>query len=115
MCYELEGEAKTPTPSTPNRELLRPMRSSVSVREAAFVLQQTEMIVRRRDDLHRVPGHRVRFDAESVRAALGRSTDDLAKLALDAIVAGWFRVPAPSTRWGAPASLSIFSEAIRHA
>jgi len=92
------------------------MRTFLTVREAAFLLQRSEMAVRRMVDA----GHlrclggwetasgkqRRRLSPESVRQHFPNAgSGDLRRLTLAAILAGRLSVPAPAHRWGAPMPL----------
>ena len=92
------------------------MRTFLTVREAAFLLQRTEMAVRRMVDAGQVRclgdwettgGRRRRcLSPESVRAHFPNDRSrELRRLAMGAILTGRLSAPAPATRWGAPASL----------
>jgi len=92
------------------------MRTFLTVREAAFLLQRSEMAVRRMVDgrqLHCLGdwetacGRRRRWlSPESVRQHFPNDgSRELRRLALGAILAGRLRVPAPAGRWGGPAPL----------
>jgi hypothetical protein len=104
------AKAKIAAPPTSIDEGRRTMRSALTVRETAFLLQLTEMIVRRERRLERVPGHRIMFSAASVDALLPEDgTQQLRRLALEAILNGRFQVPTPEKRWAQPAPLTAFS------
>ena len=93
-----------------------PMRTFLTVSETAFLLQESEMKIRRRidrDELRLVADstdlagrRKLKVDPESVRE---RFPEDgaygLRRLAMQRILVGRLKVPAPSTRWGEPAPL----------
>jgi len=91
-------------------------RTFLTVREAAFLLQRSEAVVRRMlgagelrcfGEWETADGRqRRRLSPESVREhfPIDRS-GELQRLAMGAILAGRLRVPAPAERWGAPAPL----------
>ena len=92
------------------------MRTSLTVRETAFLLQVSEMKARRlvekaelrlvgqASDL--VGRRRIRIDFESVVERFPRNGSfELRRILMYAILAGRLTVPAPSSRWGRPAAL----------
>src|SRR5205814_932502 len=92
------------------------MRTFLTVREAAFLLQRPEMAVRRMvgagelrclGDWDTANGRRRRrLSPESVREHFPLDgSRELRRLAMGAILAGRITVPAPPGRWGAPAPL----------
>lgn len=100
------------------------MRSSLSVRETAFLLQESEMVVRRRIDAGALAcvGFRAtsdgrllrRLDPASVEAAFPEdATKRLRRLLMGALLAGRCQVPTPPTRWSKPAPLAALAEALR--
>ena len=81
-----------------------PTKIGLSVVEAGWLLQRPEARIRgmlRRGELSYVVAGRL-IDPASVRACL---TGAYARLILDVVLAGGFRVPRPERRWGAPAPL----------
>jgi excisionase family DNA binding protein len=99
------------------------MRQSLTVREAAFLLQVPEMVIRRMiergtldllGDRRTADGRRhCRICPSSVRAALPAGSCRQQRVLIALILAGRFVVPAPATRWGAPFPLERALEAIR--
>src|SRR5712692_8466902 len=94
------------------------MRTCLTVREAAFLLQRSEMAVRRMIDAEElrclgdwetIDGRsRRRLSPDSVREHFPRDGSyQLRRLAMGAILAGRLQVPAPPGRWGAPAPLEF--------
>lgn len=93
-----------------------PRRTSVSVHEAGFVLQETERAVRgrlRRGQIADVGvGRGVRIDAAGLAGLVaGRP---LRELALETILAGRLTVPRPSRRGGPPAGLEVLVASSGH-
>jgi hypothetical protein len=103
------------------------VKRSLTVRETAFLLQVAEMKVRRLIDcgaIRRAGGGRTAdgrkrqwVDPESVCELFPEDASyRLRRLALGAILAGGFVVPAPPTRWASPRPLSVavdqFSERV---
>jgi hypothetical protein len=100
------------------------MRSALTVREASFLLQRPEMVIRRMADSGTLVlvGERTTSDGRrrcflspaSVREAFPNDgAERLRRFLLVAILAGRFRVPPPSSRWGTPLPLEAAAEAIR--
>ena len=92
------------------------MRTFLTVREAAFLLQRPEMAVRRMvdsgelrclGDWETADGRqRRRLSPESVGEHFPTDgSRELRRLAMGAILAGRLTVPPPAGRWGAPAPL----------
>lgn len=95
------------------------MRTFLTVREAAFLLQRPEMIVRRMVESGQLRclgewqmrdgRRRRRLSPESVREHFPKDgSRALRRLAMGAILAGRLRVPVPPGRWGAPVPLQDF-------
>ncbi|HLI10872.1 MAG TPA: hypothetical protein VKY65_04670 [Alphaproteobacteria bacterium] len=101
------------------------VRQFLTVREASFLLQEPEMVVRRRlergtlsllGERRTADGRRhCRVCAASLREALPTQLRGQRLLLLSLILAGRFVVPAPAGRWGAPYPLERALEAIRAA
>jgi hypothetical protein len=99
------------------------LRQYLTVREAAFLLQRSEMQTRRMleagqlvtlADARTADGRRKRYVCKnSVVAALPAADVHVRRAVLAAILAGRFKVPAPATRWGAPVPLGAAVEALR--
>jgi len=92
------------------------MRTFLTVREAAFLLQRSEMAIRRMIDAGQLRSlgdwetesgrQRRRLSPESVRQHFPNDgSHEFRRLALGAILAGRLRVPPPAGRWGAPVPL----------
>lgn len=92
------------------------MRTFLTARETAFLLQRSEMVVRRMVDAGQLRclgdwetatgRRRRRLSPESVREHFpDDGSRELRRLAMGAILAGRLNVPAPAGRWGAPAPL----------
>jgi hypothetical protein len=123
VCPRFDGFARTRLESLQKRnedkiekELCLVMRTFLTVREAAFLLQRSEMAVRRMIDAGQLRSlgdwetesgrQRRRLSPESVRQHFPNDgSRELRRLALGAILAGRLRVPAPAGRWGAPVLL----------
>jgi hypothetical protein len=99
------------------------VRTHLTVRETAFLVQASEMVVRRMidaDELRCVGGWqtvngraRRYLSPESVRAHFPNDGSyQLRRLTMGAILAGRFKVPPPESRWGPPAPLSIIVEVL---
>jgi len=99
------------------------MRTFLTVRETAFLLQRSEMIVRRMivagqlqclGDWETVDGRRrQRLSPESVREHFPNDGSyELRRLAMGTILAGRLKVPAPAGRWGAPVPLNDVVDAL---
>ncbi len=111
-----EKQAHTPhTSRFPSEGPLR-MRTFLTVREGAFLLQRPEMVVRRMVDAGELRSlgdwqmadgrRRRRLSPESVRKHFPKDDSrELRRLAMGAILAGRLTVPRPIGRWGAPAPL----------
>ena len=91
------------------------MREALTVRETAFLLQTSEMAVRRMiaggwlmlvGERRTADGRRFcQVSPESAQAHFSPAKPQLLRLIMGAILAGRFGVPAPATRWGTPAPL----------
>ena len=102
----------------------RAVRTFLTVREAAFLLQASEMTVRRRvaSGALALAGQwatadgrqRCRVSPESLTANFpADGTYRLRRLLLGAILSGRLVVPTAASRWGTPASLETAAEALR--
>src|SRR5438034_946548 len=100
------------------------MRTSLTVRETSFLLQISEMKVRRMIDMSELGlvgqttdnagRRRIRIDPESVREHFPRNPSyELRRLLLYAILCGSSTIPVPESRWGRPAVLSALCTAGR--
>jgi hypothetical protein len=97
------------------------MRTFLTVAETAFLLQESEMKIRRRidrDELRLVvdstdlAGRRkLKVDPDSVRERFPEDgAYELRRLAMKRILMGRLKVPAPSLRWDEPTPLAAISE-----
>lgn len=99
------------------------MRGFLTVRETAFLLQKSEMVIRRMIDTSQLAclgewetsdgRARRRISPESIREHFpDDGSYQLRRLAMGAILAGRFTVSAPANRWGPPAPLSIVVDVV---
>jgi hypothetical protein len=99
------------------------MRTFLTVRETAFLLQRPEMAVRRMIDAGQLcclgdwkttdGRRRQRLSPDSVRERFPTDGSyQLRRLAIGAILAGRLKVPAPESRWGPPAPLELIADAL---
>ena len=103
-------------PSGTQTDVYARRRTFLTVREAAFLLQRPEMMVRRMIDSGQLRclgdwqstdgKRRRRLSPESVREHFPKDgSRELRRLAMGAMLAGRLTVPTPASRWGAPAPL----------
>jgi hypothetical protein len=94
------------------------VRTHLTVRETAFLLQASEMVVRRMIDAGelRCVGGWATADGRMRRRVSPKSVLEhfpsdgshrLRRLTMGAILAGRFKVPPPESRWGPPAPLGV--------
>lgn len=116
MQEDHERRSHPPNTAGTHKDVHVRCQTFLTVREAAFLLQRPEMMVRRMVDSGQLRclgdwqttdgKRRRRLSPETVREHFPKDgSRELRRLAMGAMLAGRLTVPAPASRWGAPAPL----------